>query len=491
MPLAFTLLLALYLLCSAILVLYGFHHYFMLILFFRAQKKIKSKNATVTTLTSNDRDLPVVLTQIPLYNELNVAERVIRAVAAIEYPADKHIIQVLDDSNDETCALVDSVVREISGQGVKIAAVRRTDRSGYKAGALDYGLKICDAPYVTIFDSDFVPPKDFLLRTIPHLLANKQYGLVQARWGFLNENDSLFTKAQSVGIDGHFVVEQVARSYNDYFLNFNGTAGVWRREAIDDAGGWNADTLTEDLDLSYRAQLRNWKIHYLPDLVVPAEIPASYEAFRSQQFRWAKGSIQTAIKILPKVWEADIPLRQKVESSFHLTHYCLHLCMLLQAVLGLPLALSDANPFSDFILNWYIVPLALAMIAPSLLYLTAEMWINPRRWWLFLVRLPMLLLIGFGICFSNARACLEGFIGIQSPFVRTAKQGDGKVSYTHRTQYMPMIELCLACYALITAISYTVNGLPGAAPFFFLYAAGFMLFSTKSLLEVKQSRTKR
>ena len=237
MPLAFTLLLALYLLCSAILVLYGFHHYFMLFLFFRAQKKMKLQNADIVPLTIDNNELPVVLTQIPLYNELNVAERVIRAVAAIEYPADKHIIQVLDDSTDDTCALVDRVVAELSARGYQISAVRRTDRSGYKAGALDYGLKICDAPYVTIFDSDFVPPQDYLLRTIPHLLANKQYGLVQARWGFLNENASLFTKAQSVGIDGHFVVEQVARSYNDYFLNFNGTAGVWRRSAIDDAGG--------------------------------------------------------------------------------------------------------------------------------------------------------------------------------------------------------------------------------------------------------------
>ena len=490
MPFAFTLLLALYLLCSAILVLYGFHHYFMLILFFRAQKKMKVQNAAIVPLTIDDTELPVVLTQIPLYNELNVAERVIRAVAAMEYPSDKHIIQVLDDSNDDTCTLVDKVVSELLAQGYQITAVRRTDRSGYKAGALDYGLQICDAPYVTIFDSDFVPPRDYLLRTIPHLLANKQYGLVQARWGFLNENASLFTKAQSVGIDGHFVVEQVARSYNDYFLNFNGTAGVWRRSAIDDAGGWNADTLTEDLDLSYRAQLRNWKIHYLPDLVVPAEIPSSYAAFRSQQFRWAKGSIQTAIKILPKVWEAEIPLRQKIESSFHLTHYCLHLCMLLQAVLGLPLALSDANPFSDFVLSWYIVPLSLAMVGPSLLYLTAEMWINPKRWWLFITRLPMLLLIGFGICFSNARACLEGFIGVQSPFVRTAKLGDGKVAYSHRSRYMPMIELTLAVYAAATAISYSLNGLPGAAPFFILYAAGFFLFSAKSMLEDKQSSKK-
>lgn len=480
----------LYLICSAILVLYGLHHYFMLALFLRAQKKVRKQNAVIESTIIPDDELPTVITQIPLYNEYNVAERVIRAVATIDYPKDKHIIQVLDDSNDETIQLVDQVVSELANKGYQISAVRRSNRIGYKAGALDYGLKLCDAPFVTIFDSDFVPPADYLKRTIPHLLAEKQYGLVQARWGFLNENASLFTKAQSVGIDGHFVVEQVARSYNDYFLNFNGTAGVWRREAIEDAGGWNADTLTEDLDLSYRAQLRNWKIHYLPDLVVPAEIPPSYAAFRSQQFRWAKGSIQTAVKMLPRVWEADIPIRQKVESTFHLTHYCLHLCMLFQAVLGLPIALSTANPFSDFVLSWCIIPLGLAMIGPSLLYLTAELWVHPKRWWLFFTRLPMLLLIGFGICFSNARACLEGFIGVKSPFVRTAKQGDGSISYSHKNQWMPAIEFGLALYAGATALSYALNGLPGAAPFFFLYSAGFLLFSTRSIREMRPVRVK-
>ncbi|MFC4994911.1 glycosyltransferase [Rubritalea tangerina] len=479
--------LILYLLCSLILVLYGFHHYFMLALFFRAQKKIKQHNQAVENLTLSSDSLPEVLTQIPLYNEFNVAERVIRAVAAIDYPKNKHFIQVLDDSTDETSQLVAHIVEELKKQDYQIEHIRRPNREGYKAGALAYGLERNNSLFVAIFDSDFVPPADFYTRTLPHFAADKGIGLVQARWGFLNENASAFTKAQSVGIDGHFVIEQVARSYNDYFLNFNGTAGVWKRSAINDAGGWNADTLTEDLDLSYRAQLKNWEIHYLPDLVVPAEIPPSYAAFRSQQFRWAKGSIQTAVKMLPRVWEAEIPLRQKVEATFHLTHYCLHLCMLLQAILGLPLALSASNPFGDFVISWYIIPLALAMLGPSLLYLTAEIWVHQKRFWLFFTRLPMLLLIGFGICFSNARACLEGLIGVSSPFVRTAKTGDGTIKYTHKNKYMPVIELSLAIYAFTTAISYSVNGLPGAAPFFFLYAAGFLLLSTKSMQEMNQS----
>ena len=316
--------------------------------------------------------------------------------------------------------------------------------------------------------------------------------MVQARWGHLNEDENSFTRAQSVGVNGHFVVEQVARSYNDYFLNFNGTAGVWSREAITDAGGWNADTLTEDLDLSYRAQLKGWRIHFLPDLVVPAELPSFYRVFRSQQFRWAKGSMQTAKKILPKVWMAKIPLKKKIEASFHLTHYAIHFCMLLQAVLALPIILLHEQPFGVTLVAWFALPMGVAMLGPSLLYLVAEKWIDPESGLkTFLMRLPMLLLIGFGICLSNARACTEGIIGIKSPFVRTPKQGDDTSSFKDlgKATLMPIFELTMAALTLVTAYFYFDLGMVGIVPFFLTYSLGFAMFGYRSLCGSKIKRS--
>lgn len=479
-----TLLVSFYLMCSVALVVYGLHHYFMIFLFWKSKDHIRQgSRAAEEKFAISDSRCPAVLTQIPLYNESTVAERIIRAVAAIDYP--KHAIQVLDDSNDETCEIVDSVVAELQSQGVDITAVRREDRSGYKAGALAYGMKLSEARYIAIFDADFVPPVDFLRRTIPHFFAREKCGVVQARWSHLNANDSALTKAQSVGVDGHFVVEQTARSYNDYFLNFNGTAGVWDREAIDDAGGWQADTLTEDLDLSYRAQLKGWKFHYLPDLCVPAELPPQFRGFRSQQFRWAKGSIQTSLKMLPKVWSAPIELRKKVESTFHLTHYSLHFFMCLQALLALPMAIFNPMPFEISYLVWFFVPMGFAMLGPSLLYLVAELWISPDRWKHYFSRLPMLILIGFGVCVSNSKACIEGLIGVESPFVRTPKQGDKKqkMRYTEKQDLMPMIELFVAALTLTAAIQYFHVGVYGAVPFFLIYPIGIGMMGVKSLTE--------
>jgi len=480
-----------YALCSAVLILYGLHNYFILFLFYRRKNKITNLNKeaeekyAVTT-----HDAPMVLSQIPLYNESTVAERVIRAVAAIEYP--NHFIQILDDSNDETVELVDRIVAELATEGIQIECIRREDRSGFKAGALDYGLTLNDAPYIAIFDSDFVPPTNFLTRTIPHFSAMEKCCVVQARWGHLNSEENAFTKAQSVGVNGHFVIEQVARSYNNYFLNFNGTAGVWSREAITDAGGWNAETLTEDLDLSYRAQLKGWKIHFLPDLVVPAELPSFFRAFRSQQFRWAKGSMQTAKKILPKVLKAKIPLSRKIEATFHLTHYSIHLCMLFQALLALPIILLIDEPFGSELVAWFALPMGLAMVGPSLLYLEAERWVSKEHGFLtFIKRLPMLLLIGFGISLSNSRACLEGIIGIKSPFVRTPKRGDNKSAFKDlgKATVMPMFEIFLSLFTLAVAFLYFISGALGVVPFFLLYSIGFAMFGFRSLSEGKIRRS--
>lgn len=479
-----------YALCSAVLILFGLHHYFVIFLFFKKKNGIKEDNQRAEEEHAiTDSNAPAVLSQIPLYNESAVAERVIRAVAEIDYP--NHHIQVLDDSTDDSTKLVDKVVSELQEQNISIEVVRRDDRVGFKAGALDYGLKKNDAPYIAIFDSDFVPPKNFLRKTIPHFLTGNKYCVVQARWGHLNSEENAFTRAQSVGVNGHFVVEQVARSYNGYFLNFNGTAGIWSREAIEDAGGWNADTLTEDLDLSYRAQLKGWKIHFLPHLVVPAELPSFFQAFRSQQFRWAKGSMQTAKKLLPVVWKSDISFSKKVEASFHLTHYSIHLCMFLQALMALPIILINSNSFQSQLVAWFAVPMALAMVGPSLLYLAAERWLDSENGTrTFLKRLPMLLLIGFGICLSNARACIEGLIGIQSPFVRTPKKGDHK-SMTKfmdlgKASIMPMLEISMAILTLITAIIYYTKDSAAIIPFFLIYAFGFGMFGYRSLMDGRE-----
>ena len=486
--------LIIYALCSAVLIIFGLHHYFVIYLFFRKKDEIKEYNQNVEAKHRiSEAIAPEVLSQIPLYNESAVAERVIRAVAAIDYP--KHSIQVLDDSNDETMALVDSVVKELADEGVAIEVIRRTDRSGFKAGALEYGLQINKAPYVAVFDSDFVPPADFLRKITPHFLTGNKYCVVQARWGHLNAEENAFTRAQSVGVNGHFVMEQVARSYNGYFLNFNGTAGVWSREAIDDAGGWNADTLTEDLDLSYRAQLKGWRIHFLPDLVVPAELPSFFQAFRSQQFRWAKGSMQTAKKMLPLVWKSSIPFSKKIEATFHLTHYSIHLCMLIQALLALPVILINKNSFNTDVVAWFAAPMALAMVGPSLLYLAAEKWLDPEKGFkTFITRLPMLLLVGFGICLSNARACIEGIIGIKSPFVRTPKKGDNKSMKQdkgkRKLNIMPYLELTMAALTLITAYFYFHQGSIEIVPFFLIYSTGFAMFGYRSLSDGKVKRAK-
>ncbi|TMD76476.1 MAG: glycosyltransferase, partial [Chloroflexi bacterium] len=272
---------------------------------------------------------PLVCVQIPIYNERYVAERVIDAVCAIEWPANRLEVQVLDDSDDETAPIVDARVARWRRRGLEVTQVRRQKRTGFKAGALAHGMTLTQAPFIAIFDADFVPPADFLRRTMG-VFADESIGFVQARWGHLDEGYSWFTRLQALAIDFHFLVEQAVRSARGYFTNFTGTAGVWRRAAIDDAGGWSAATLTEDLDLSYRAQLRGWKAAYLEDLVVPEELPVSIDAYRRQQWRWATGSFQGAFRLLGPVMRSHNRLAVKVQAGIHLLSYAVGPLMLLQ-----------------------------------------------------------------------------------------------------------------------------------------------------------------
>jgi cellulose synthase/poly-beta-1,6-N-acetylglucosamine synthase-like glycosyltransferase len=306
-----TLILVSYFFVLSILAVYGWHRYYLVYLYMRHKDSQPAEPAALDPL-------PVVTVQLPIYNEMYVADRLIDAVCRLDYPPELLEIQVLDDSTDETCEIAELAVRRNAAQGIDIKYFHRDDRAGYKAGALEAGLRIARGRFVAIFDADFLPGADFLHRLLPHF-GDDGVGMVQARWGHINQDYSLLTKIQSILLDGHFVLEHGARNRSGRFFNFNGTAGIWRRDAIDSAGGWQHDTLTEDLDLSYRAQLLGWKFVFLPDVVSPAEVPVEMNAFKSQQHRWAKGSIQTCRKLLPQILQADLPPQVKAEAFFHLT----------------------------------------------------------------------------------------------------------------------------------------------------------------------------
>lgn len=481
----------LYGLMCLLLFAYGVNSYVLIALFSRRKGAAKEENrlravAFAEKLAQGETAWPPVLTQLPVYNELNVAERVIRAAAAFEYPG-AHEIQVLDDSTDETSELIDAVVDELQQRGVNICVLRRTNRQGFKAGALNEGMQQSDAPYIAIFDSDFVPTPDFLLRAVPQLMEQEGLALVQARWGHLNADESWFTRAVSIGIDGHFGVEQPARAWNQLYLNFNGTAGVWRRVAIQDAGGWECDTLTEDMDLSYRAQLRGWGIQFLFDLEAPAELPNTFTAFKSQQFRWAKGSIQTAIKLLPRVMRAPGSVFKKVQSVFHLTHYYIHICMVMLAVLALPLLFVQNAAPSPWV--WVVVslPIILSTVGPSLLYIVSQFSLDPARAWKQLPYLPGLILIGFGISLSNARAVLEAIIGRKTEFVRTPKRGLQSLKNYHLPKNAhPWLELSLGLYCLLTLLLALALDRPALGPFILVYIIGYFIVGGCSLLETRR-----
>lgn len=358
---------------------------------------------------------PFVTVQLPVYNERHVVERLLGAAINLDWPAGRLQIQILDGSTDDTCRIIAATLERYRSKGapVQIEHVRRANRHGFKAGALQHGLASARGEFIAIFDADFIPPPDFLRRTIP-CFSDPHVGCVQTRWGHVNPESSSLTKAQALGIDGHFVVKQTTRHTIKALLNFNGTAGVWRRACMLDAGGWQADTLTEDLDLSYRAQLRGWRIIYQPQIVVPAELPVQIEAFKRQQFRWAKGSIQTALKLLGQLWRAPQPLGLKLLGTLHLTNYGVHPLMLLNLLMILPMSMSG-SPFLQ------LTPLfTLSAIGPPLLYWTA-MQTGPLPRLARLGRLAVLIALGTGLSANNTRAVLEAIFGLDSEFKRTPK----------------------------------------------------------------------
>lgn len=438
-------------------------------------------------------DWPTVTVQLPLYNEQHVAWRLIDACARLDYPKDRLQIQVLDDSTDVTRELVARRVRHWRSRGVDIHHVHRSNRQGYKAGALAHGLPLARGEFLAIFDADFVPPSDFLRRTVPHFLGphNRNVGFVQARWGHLNAAYSPLTRSQALALDGHFVVEQAGRQAAGYPFGFNGSAGVWRRACIEDprVGGWQADTLCEDLDLSYRAQLAGWQPRYLDDVEAPAEIPPQLLAFKRQQFRWAKGSIQTLRKLAPRVWRAPWRLSARLAGLFHLGNYLVHPMLLLVLLVSLPLLWLNVHPF------WPLTYLSLASVGPPLLYAVAQRRLHPQDWARRWAYLPLLTLLGTGLCLSNSLAVLQALLGRGGPFLRTPKfrvessrdawQGS---AYALSVDPVWVGEFLLLLYALAACAGAWNRGNLWAIPFLLLYVAGFGLMVGLGLWEALQAR---
>jgi cellulose synthase/poly-beta-1,6-N-acetylglucosamine synthase-like glycosyltransferase len=477
---------ALYFLAALALLLYGINCYVMVLLFGSKRRLAAERRRRIRNRYHNITEmgrLPVVTTQIAVYNEINVIERIIRSAAAMRYPSHLHEIQVLDDSTDETRQLIDTIVAELKAQGVDIDVLRRENRSGYKAGALAIGLQHARGEVIAVFDADFVPPKDYLLKTMPFFLADSRIGLVQTRWGHLNRKRSLLTRAQSIGIDGHFMVEQSARNWNGLFMNFNGTAGLWRRRAIETGGGWQCDTLTEDMDLSYRVQLAGWQTTYLPDVIVPAEIPEDVAAFKTQQFRWAKGSIQTARKLMPTIWASPEPLFKKIQAFFHLTHYMVHPLMLTLAVLALPVLLTLEMRLPGPTFAVIALLLGLSMVAPTTLYVVSQKSAY-GDWLQRIIYLPFLVIIGVGIAVSNTKAVSEALLGIDSGFVRTPKKGDREIKpYPLRLPLTSLLEVLIGTYCTFALSQYLITGKYLIGPFLAVYAAGFLFIGLLSLIQ--------
>ncbi|MBT3603151.1 MAG: glycosyltransferase, partial [Candidatus Latescibacteria bacterium] len=395
-------LLAIYTLSLGLLMVVSLHRHIMVRLYFKYGDRVPK-------LTERFETLPYVTVQLPVYNEMYVVERLIQAVSEIDYPRDRFEIQVLDDSSDETTAISTRCIEALQQDGLDIVLIRRSDRVGYKAGALAEGLRLAKGELVAIFDADFVPQKDFLHKTVHHF-TSANVGLVQARWSHLNRDYSLLTKVQAIYLDGHFVMEHGARSRAGLFFNFNGTAGVWRKSCIVAVGGWQHDTLTEDLDLSYRAQLAGWQFIYLQDVVTPAEVPVEVNAWKTQQFRWAKGSVQTLIKLFPRLMASKVSVFKKIQAIFHMGGYLVHPMMLTLVLLALPVLRAIPEYRSAGLLFGILaIPLCFSVIAPSTLYLVSQR-VAHDNWKRRSLMLPFLIVVGVGMALSNTRAIAEAIM---------------------------------------------------------------------------------
>src|SRR5277367_2407264 len=472
-----------YFIVLIILAAYGGHRYWMVYLYY------KNKKNKTTEPPAHFENLPRVTVQLPIFNEQYVVDRLLDAVCRLEYPQDKLDIQLLDDSTDETIEVARLLVERYAALGHPVEYIHRDNREGFKAGALAEGLKTAKGEFIAIFDADFVPPPDFLMNCIHHFTEQKT-GMVQTRWTHINRNYSLLTQVEAILLDGHFVLEHSGRARSGVFFNFNGTAGVWRRSTIDEAGGWQHDTLTEDTDLSYRAQLKGWKFIYLQDVECPAELPVEMTAFKTQQARWAKGLIQTGKKILPRVLRSDAPLHTKIEAWYHLTANMSYPLMIMLSVLLLPAMIIR------FYQGWFqmlFIDLPLFMASTfsiSSFYLVSQRELFPRRWPRALLFLPFLMALGIGLTITNTKAVIEALIGKQSAFARTPKYSVvskqdrvGATKYRKRLGWIPWIELLIGSYFALTVYYAIDNENYITVPFLMLFVVGYWYTGLMSLLQ--------
>ena len=492
------MLAALYTLAIAVLLVYGLNLLWLAVVQARQVGQQRGPVPEEPAAAPRPRtSWPVVTVQLPLFNEAHVAERLIDACACLTYPRRRLEIQVLDDSTDETAERVARRVDVWQRRGLDIVHIRRTERTGYKAGALQNGLRLARGALIAIFDADFVPPPDFLRRTVP-AFKEASVGLVQVRWGHLNAGDSLLTQVQAFGLDAHFALEQSARARAGCFMNFNGTAGLWRRACIEDAGGWQHDTLTEDLDLSYRAQLRGWRFRYLPGVEVPAELPVEMEALRAQQFRWAKGGIETARKLLGALWRSGQPRRVRWEGTLHLTAHLVFPFILLAATVHAPLLVLENLGHGPGALYFALMGLGMVGFAGFFLaQLFAQRALYPdwpRRLRLF----PLFMAGTMGLSLSNTRAVWQALRGTKTAFVRTPKYrredrtalGDWRRSRYAGSRLAPVVwsEVLMACYSLAGLAALLYYGEWAAVPFQAFFAAGFALVAGSSLRQAQRVR---
>jgi cellulose synthase/poly-beta-1,6-N-acetylglucosamine synthase-like glycosyltransferase len=494
------LVVVLYLAILLCLAVYGFHRSQLVFLYYRHRD---GRPRPVGRFT----DLPPVTVQLPLYNEMYVVERLLDSVVGLRYPRDRFQVQVLDDSTDETQEICKRKIADLRASlpDLDIQYIHRRDRTGFKAGALDNGLKTATGTIILILDADFLPKPDMLEKTV-HYFCDPKIAVVQCRWEHLNRDFSALTEAQALLLDGHFVMEHAGRAWSGRFFNFNGTAGLWRRAAIGPSGGWQHDTLTEDMDLSYRAQLAGWKFVYVPEVAAPAELPVEMSAFKAQQFRWAKGSLQVAMKLLPRIFRSNATWAQKSEAFFHLTNNFAYPLLILLSLLLLPnLMFRTTHGVRDVLM--IDLPLFLGTtMSLATFYLASQKEIarfdHPDRkpgfpWWA-LARLPLVLSLGIGLCVNQTRAVLEAILGKDTEFVRTPKHGiRGKLESWSSKKYRaarsltPVIELALAAYFMVTMAVAFDHGHYLSMPFLALFLAGYLYVGGSSLWQGEIGRSIR
>ncbi len=477
-----TLVNAAYLVVLLLLAVYGFHRTHLVWLYLRHRRH-------QPTPVSTFAERPTVTVQLPMFNEMYVAERLLDAVAAIRWPRDRFEIQVLDDSTDETREIVAKKVAELCARGIDAKHLHRADRTGFKAGALERGLREARGELLLVFDADFVPEPDILERTVDYF-TDPKIAMVQARWGHVNRDFSALTRTQALMLDGHFVIEHGARARTGRFFNFSGTAGIWRRTAIIDAGGWEHDTLTEDMDLSYRVQLRGWRFEFLPDVIAPAELPVDMNALKSQQFRWAKGQMQVARKMLPAVMRAQIPRMVKLDAFFHLTNNVAYALLLLLCFLLLPTLILGHPHGLRQALIMHVPLFACTTLSIAFFYMVSQKDMGLRGGWRALKQVPLLMALCTGLCVNQARAVLEALIGRESEFVRTPKHGVTKKRetwankrYRGARSWLPFAEVGFAIYYLVAIVVAVKLGAWATLPFLVIFAFGFAYVGGLSLAQ--------